>query len=263
MYDRPHQRAGWLLIMALAGAMGIASVVARADDGSSSPGLPRPAANLPSPEAPAESADSADDAADAPADSEQMPLPDVPEQERQPLPTPTGPLGGEREPAGESEGWVLQTLTALAIVIAMIYGLRAVLMRMSGTQVGVGGQRLVEVLARTTIGHKTQVVFLKIHQRVIVAVQTPAGMDTLTTMDDPEEVAWLLGEVEAAKPMSITQSFRHVMQRFDKDFGGDPAELGGQQGTGGEQTEQYVDRTRDELSSLLSRLRHLKDRSER
>lgn len=256
MFHRPHQRAGSFLFL-----IGAICIVAIARAQAAPPAVPDLSIDI-SEEAARDEPPSTDDddrPAEAPsaADRETAPVPEF-EQEQQPLggAPDASPAASDAPSSGSGGSWILQTLTALAIVIALIYLLRAVLMRLSGTRAGVGANRLVEVLARATIGHKTQVVFLKIHQRVIVACQTPAGMDTLTVMDDPEEVAWLLGEVEAAKPMSISQSFRHVMQRFDKDYASTEE-------TGTDTSEQYVDRTRDELSGLMSRIRHLKDRGER
>lgn len=254
MFHPPHHRAGWSPVFAGVVLLAVAALLplaeAAGDDvAAASPELFNGRAGADS--SAAGGAESSADADSSGGVGEDTPLP-VPAQEQRPLGIPSG--GGaptESSPTG-SGSWALQTLAALAIVIALIFVMRSLLMRLSGTRAA-GASRLVEVLARTTIGHKTQVVFLKINQRVIVAAQTPAGIDTLTVMDEPEEVAWLLGEVEAAKPMSITQSFRHVMQRFDKDFN-----AGAESGT--DRSEQYVDRTRDELSGLLARIRHLKDR---
>lgn len=286
MFPRPHQRAGLYLIFI--GAMFIVAI-ARAHaappppptDSDANAAVNEPAA-VDNDEPAADDAearprfrasdfaigsDGVEEEADAPPGAredesaeaeaqpanESTPLP-VPERELRPLGVGSGEAETtEGDTSPQSGSWVLQTVTALAIVIGLIFMLRALLMRLTGTQAGVGANRLVEVLARATIGHKTQVVFLKINQRVVVVGQTPAGMDTLTEIDDPEEVAWLLGEVEAAKPRSISQSFRSVMQRFDKDFSSTEE-------TGTDASEQYVDRTRDELSGLLSRIRHLKDR---
>ncbi|MEX2673576.1 MAG: flagellar biosynthetic protein FliO [Phycisphaeraceae bacterium] len=262
MFDRPHQRAGCTLILIAVMTLTLSVRAHAAPATATSPAPPTsPDTDAPSsgpfpvslyPDLSAEPASEVTAEADAADDPESQPLP-VPEQEQQLLPLDDrAPSITNSSPTG-SGSWILQTLTALGVVLALIFTLRAVLMRMTGTQAGVGGNRLVEVLARATIGHKTQVVFLKIHQRVIVAAQTPNGMDTLTTLDDPDEVAWLLGQVEAAKPVSITRSFRTVMQRFDKDYTPDEP-------SNRDTSEHDVDRTRDQLSGLLSRIRHLKDR---
>lgn len=164
-----------------------------------------------------------------------------------PLPAASAPVSGS---------WMLQTLTALALVIGLIVLLRTVLQRLFGPTGKSLGGRIVEVLARSTIGPKTQVLFLRINQRVVVVGQTPAGLNSLTTLDDPEDVAWLLAQVEAARPRSISTGFRQLLARFDKDYQPEAPSEGA-----GDASEQFVDRTRDRLSGLITRMKSMKDRS--
>jgi flagellar biogenesis protein FliO len=158
----------------------------------------------------------------------------------------------ETEPAS-SRSWLLQTFTALAVVIGLIYLLRLFLQKITGTGPLPGGQKLVEVLARSNIAPKTQVLFLRINQRIVVVGQTPAGLSNLTTLDDPQDVAWLLAQVQAARPLSVTQGFKQLLHRFDGDY--DPA---APEVTQHNDPEQFVDRTRNQLSSLLTRIRTMK-----
>lgn len=152
--------------------------------------------------------------------------------------------------------WFIQTLVALAIVLGLIYVLRIVMMRLSGTTPTGASAALIEVLARTPIGPKTQVLFLKMNQRVIVAGQTPAGLNTLATIDEPEDVAWILSQVETANPKSISHSFKRMLGSFDKDFQPDVVS----DEAGGDSQEEFVDRTRDEVSGVMSRLKDLQSR---
>ncbi len=153
--------------------------------------------------------------------------------------------------------WLLQTLSALGIVIALIFVLRAVMRRLAGPNAPSSRGGLVEVLARTPIGPKTYILFLKISDRVIVAAQSPAGINNLTTLDDPEDVANLLQQVSAAQPASISDSFRKLMQREHEGY--EEPDLTAEEGA--DQDEQYVDRTRDQLTSLMTRIRSLGSRT--
>lgn len=184
----------------------------------------------------------------------------LPARERLPL-GPTNASSGDREDLaadGSDRSWILQTLAALGVVIALILLLRAFLQRLGGAPAGSTNSGLVEVVARTGIGPRTQVLFLRINQRIIVVAQSSSGLQTLTELDDPEEVAWLLGRVESAKPMSISQGFRHLMHRAERDY--NRAEMAASE-DGGDEQEQYVDRTRSQLSGLLSHIRTLKQRA--
>ncbi|MBI1369524.1 MAG: hypothetical protein GC162_12830 [Planctomycetes bacterium] len=149
---------------------------------------------------------------------------------------------------------MFQTFAALAIVISMIFALRFILQRVGGGATAAAHVApLVEVLARTTIAPKTQVMFLKINQRIVAVCQSPAGMHPLTTFDQPDDMAWILSQIESAKPMSISQGFRQLVHRFDRDYAAESETSP----TGPDTGEQYIDRTRDSMSSLLSRLRTL------
>jgi flagellar biogenesis protein FliO len=150
--------------------------------------------------------------------------------------------------ASAGGGWMLQTLAALGVVIGLILLLRLLLQKTSGAQHvgGVGG--LVEVLARTPIAPRTHLLFLRINQRVVVAAQTPAGLSHLLQLDDPQDVAWVLGRVQSAKRGSITRNFVSLLSGFDREH--DKAE-------GADTGEHRVDRARERLSGLMSRIRQL------
>lgn len=191
----------------------------------------------------------------APAGVAPAPAEPAPPQEQQPL----GPSGSQADhrttsitpsSAPASGGsWLVRTLLALGLVIALIFALRWLLKRLTGWGGTAGAHRadaLVEVLARSTIAPKTSVLFLKIHERIVVAGQTPAGLNTLTEFDDPDQVAVILTQIQAARPHSISRTFGSLMKQADKDYP-----------TGDEQ-EHIVDRTRDSMSGLLGRIRSLK-----
>lgn len=170
------------------------------------------------------------------------------------------PLGSSKQPDATPDetrtnfgigSWGLKTAMALGVVVLLIFLLRAFLRRATGMGAMAGGG-LVDVLARTPIGPKTQVLFLKINDRVIVAGQTPAGINTLAQIDQPEEVAAVLAQVHSAKDNSISQGFSRLLASFDR--GGEPGDLQ----AGQPDDEHAVDRARGEVSSLTERLRKLK-----
>jgi len=166
--------------------------------------------------------------------------------------------GGGGGSGGGMGWWGLQTVMALAVVIGLILLLRAWLRRMSGASATPTARGLVEVLGRTTVGPKTQVLFLRVNERVIVAGQTPAGIQTLTCIDEPEEVASLLAQAEADRPQSISQGFGKLLKQFERDGGVGVAASAVDRGDAG-----VVDRARGELNGLLGRLKHMRGEGSR
>lgn len=143
-----------------------------------------------------------------------------------------------------SSGWALQTLSALAVVIALIFGLRMLLQKMTGQSPVGPASRVVEVLARTTIAPKSSVILVKVGGSVLAVGHTPNGLNTLAEFDDPGDVASLLSQVSASKPLSITESFRSVLHGADAGYDETNAP-----------DEDTADRTHEQVNGLLARMR--------
>ncbi len=88
---------------------------------------------------------------------------------------------------------------ALAVVIGLLFLLRSMVRRVGGPLAG-GGRpaQVLEVLARYPIARAQHLVLLKLAGRVVLLHQTKTAMTTLSEVSDPDEVAKLLGRVEAA-----------------------------------------------------------------
>jgi len=176
--------------------------------------------------------------------------------EQRPLAPGVAPGSSEGQPAGRpGRSWVLDTLAALAVVILAVFGARAVLRRWSGSSGTVGGAPGVEVLARVGVGPRQQVLLLRLAQRVLVVGQTPAELSRLAEIADAQEVADILAAVQRSRPGSISQGFGQLLQRFHREHAEHESPEGGQ--IPADATEAITDRTRDGVSSLLSRLRRL------
>ena len=156
-------------------------------------------------------------------------------------------------------GW-LNTLTALGVVIGLIYLLRAVLTRTGRGGISPNGSALVEVLARVGVTPRNHILMLRTGQRILVLSESSAGLQTLANLDDPQEVASLLAAVTANKPNSISAGFSHLLGRFNRqyDVALDDAEASTGTGAsdGGSSGGGYgIDHARDQLSRVLSRIR--------
>jgi flagellar biogenesis protein FliO len=150
--------------------------------------------------------------------------------------------------------WVLNTVTALGVVIGLILIMRMVMNKLTGRSVIGGRSGIVEVLSRTSISPRNQVMLLRLGQRIIVVSEGPTGMRTLANVDDPDEVANLLSTVSSTRPGSITQNFNQLLNRAGTEMD-DPAAY--VQEHGGDDDEHMVDRARNELSSLLSKVKSM------
>lgn len=154
-------------------------------------------------------------------------------------------------PAGGSK-WMMNTLAALGVVIGLIFLLRWLAKKWGmGGGVRVVSSPIVEVLSRTTVAPKNHVVLLRVGSRILVVNDGSAGMRTLATVDDPDEVAGLLQSVESARETSMSNSFGRAMSKLSSQWSSndDAAELGL------DDSEAGVDRVRGALSGLRDRLR--------
>ncbi|MEL7087632.1 MAG: flagellar biosynthetic protein FliO [Planctomycetota bacterium] len=160
-----------------------------------------------------------------------------------------GDAAGRSEPTG---GWVLSTCAALGVVIGLILAARWAYTKMGGKVIA-RSSPAVEVLSRTTVAPKNHVLLLRVGQRVLVVSDSGAGLRTLANLDDPEEVASVLQSVTSQQPASVTKSFNGLVTRFNGEYDA-KSQLAEE---GGDESEITLDRTRDALSGLKSRLQSL------
>ena len=110
-----------------------------------------------------------------------------------PSPTDTKLVNG----GGESS-WMptLQTLLALAIVVSLIYACRYVLRRLgkAGRPGGVDSD-VIEVLSRTGVGARQQLLLVRLGRRLVLVGSWPGGMAGLSEITDPAEVSALTSSV--------------------------------------------------------------------
>ncbi len=177
-------------------------------------------------------------------DRERKPL-GGPAAERSPLPqAPLSTTGGSG---------AINTLGALGLIIALILVGRWGWMRFGGAVVA-RSTPAVEVLSRTSVAPRSHVLLVRVGGRILAVGESSAGLRTLTQIDEPDEVASLLEAVTAARPTSVTQGFAQLLSHNSRDFD----KLG--EADAGDAAEGGIDRARDSLSGLLSRVRTLSQR---
>jgi hypothetical protein len=70
---------------------------------------------------------------------------------------------------------------------------------------------------------RQQAHLVRLGAKLVLLSISPAGVETLSEVTDPDEVNRLAGLCQRARPDSATAAFRRVFQRFSKDH---PAEAG-------------------------------------
>ena len=144
--------------------------------------------------------------APAPASEAASPPPAANQAEKMPLlrKETTGSLGGQDRRLNKSSGsdkwwpWV-QSLLALALVVALIFILRYVLRRLGGAGGFVGRGKVIDVVARTNLAPKHQLYLIRLGQRLVLVGAGPEDLAALAEVTDPQEVSSL---IEAASPRS-------------------------------------------------------------
>lgn len=177
------------------------------------------------------------------------PSPEAAERERRPLGAAAASGTQLTTPPSDAVGsGTLGALGALGLVLGLILVLRWGWVRFGGAVVA-RSSPAVEVLSRTTVSPRNHVVLLRVGGRIVVVGDSSAGLRTLAQIEEPDEVAGLLEAVTAAKTTSISQTFSQLLSHKGGEFGDSldaPAD-----------PEHRVDRARDSLSGLLTRVRTL------
>jgi flagellar biogenesis protein FliO len=159
---------------------------------------------------------------------------------------------------GGGQGWVLNTLTALGLVIGLVLLLRFGITKFGG-RVATAQSRSVEVLSRTSVAPKNHVLLLRVGGRVLVVGDSGSGLRTLTEIEDPDEVASLLASVEADRETSMTNGFNRMLSRYSGAY----SQRDSLADEGADSSEAGFDRARDSVSSLLGRVRAISGRGAR
>ena len=168
--------------------------------------------------------------------------------------------GADQSDTGSlGDGWLLSTLAALGVVLAIVFGIRWVLRRGGVVSPSVSSGSVVEILSRTTVAPRSHVVLMRVGQRVLVVSDSSAGMRTLASVHDAEEVAELLGAIDSAKPASMSQNFGSVMKKLSGQWSGEEADFEEAPVLEADGTDATVDSAQGALSRVRGRLAALSD----
>lgn len=126
-----------------------------------------------------------------------------------------GAIERSGEPAPEEADWmgaagrgVIGLVIVAAVAVAGIWWIR----RNPSMRRYFGGSGVMKVLSRLYLGSRTQVLLLKVGDRLLVVGTGPEGMRTLGEINNPDEVSRLVAEVEGNKDDSSKATFREALK---------------------------------------------------
>ncbi|MHB8902872.1 MAG: FliO/MopB family protein [Thermoguttaceae bacterium] len=129
---------------------------------------------------------------------------------------------GSQPPRDEAFGATVTVISSLATVLGLFF-LTAWILRRTGTgALATLPGEVFESLGRAHHAGRQQVQLLRCGNRLLLVSLTPDSAETLTEIDDPDEVTRLAGLCRANQSGSATAAFRQVLNQFARQ----PAEPG-------------------------------------
>ena len=184
---------------------------------------------------------------------------------------PTAEGAEQAKPDPKSVDWT-RLCAAMGIVIVLIMALRFAMLRLfPGARLG-KTNGAVRVLSRTAIAPRQQVMLLQVGRRVVVVGDSGGTLSPLAQIEDPDEAAILIGQIETAaadatpaaasrfkaifnrqqetyeEPTSMSSAAMSSSRLMDDDHP-EPESI--------EPPPQEVANAQEEISSLISRMRSL------
>ena len=142
-------------------------------------------------------------------------------------------------------------LMVLALIIAVTYIFRRWALGGRGGLAPSG----VEILARNSINPKQSLYLVKLGPRVLLLGLSPNQMTALHTIEDPDEVAAVMGSLAKNRPQSITNTFGKLLHRESQFYDERNAEQG--ESNGADEQNQPWYQAQGELASLLDKVKGL------
>jgi flagellar biosynthetic protein FliO len=145
--------------------------------------------------------------------------------------------------------WSWRDLWPLLSVLALIALLAWIVKRALPARRLSGGSGVMEVLSRTPLSGKQSLVLVKMGRRLLLLGVSGDQINTLCIVDDPGQVATLIGAAAGGQPGSMTQAFARAFADENRVYDAEPTD----------EPESEID-AGGEVRSLLDKVRHLSAR---
>ena len=153
---------------------------------------------------------------------------------------------------------------ALVIVLGMIFGARWLFSHYFAGARAPATSKAVKVLGRTSLAPRQQVLLLQVGRRVVVVGESNGSLATLAQLDDPDEVASLIGQLQEEQ-IRRAASFGGLFGRAQRKMAADdehsaPVETGDDDASAHRPTESAEGAAvKSELSGLLEKVRTIRN----
>jgi len=114
---------------------------------------------------------------------------------------------------------------ALVAVIVLIFLLRWFGKIFFPAATGKAQSRVVEVVSRSPLAPKQQVMLLRVGKRLLVVGDSSGQLSTLCEISDPDEVASMVGQLREEKVSTGAAAFGSFFGRFSRKFEPSEAEM--------------------------------------
>ncbi len=133
---------------------------------------------------------------------------------------PHAPAAPSTLPSGITSA--LQVAAALAVVVGLIFiGKAAARKFVPGARAG-NGKGVIEILARYPLAKNQSLVLVRIGSQIVALNQGKDASHSVLVINDPLEVARLMGQIEGTNPKSIQAGFSKLLSNARMDLE-DPA----------------------------------------
>lgn len=159
--------------------------------------------------------------------------------------------------AEQKPGFDWQRLAmALAIVMGLIFGLKYIVGRLYPSVSANKGGKAVRVLARSPIAPKQQVLLLQVGKRVIVVADSAGQLSTLSQIDDADEIASLVGQIDNIDVPAPRTRFGNMFRRAQEEYVEPVPDLASEPVEQAEPSQDIAE-AQSEISGLIERMRTL------
>lgn len=107
---------------------------------------------------------------------------------------------------------LLRDLWPLLAVLALIAGIVFFLKKYMPVRRMLAGSQVLQIVARTHVSAKQQLMLVKLGRKMVLIGVSPERIQTVATVDDPDQVALLMGDIASQSPRSMSRAFVESME---------------------------------------------------
>jgi len=145
-------------------------------------------------------------------------------------------------------------LVVLGVIAAVAYGFRRFVLRSKAFGTG----SVIKILARNSVTPRQSLCLVELGERLMLIGLSPNHIARLDVIDDPEEIARIMGRLEAGAGQSISNTFNNIFRRESREYdaiGNYYPDDNSDQDSDQDNRQWY--NARGELSSLLDKVKGL------